>query len=156
MADLIRIQAIKDELVNDPVGLGYSDGNPWFDEAKAMADIAILNVVNRSDERESVTASELDEAIDENEEAAFAASGTDEDRIRAINRVFQIAGADGTVDIRSGTKARAKLELAFTGPGGPLTRANLGNLLSVTVSRADELSLGKITTGDIQNPRNLP
>ncbi len=159
MADPVRMAALRNELDNDPAGVGYTAvaTRDAGDEAAKIAfdqtDLALLLAATVSRDRPSVTASQLDEAIDEGEEAAYAATGTDEDRIRAINRVFQIAGADGTVDIRSGTKARAKLELAFAGVGGSTTRTALGVLLTETIPRTEAQSFGGTHLGDIQAAR---
>ncbi len=145
------ITALRNELVTDGAAASppiiYSDGIPWMDQAKAEADLALLLVVDRASERAFVTAAQLDEAIDEDEDGALAGP-----QARAVDRVFQVAAAEGSVDIRAGTKARAKLEFAFA--PGP-TRTALGALLNITVSRAEEIGLVGVHVGDIQNARDL-
>ena len=49
MADAAIIQALKDELTNDPVALGYTvNPTPSSNETDALADLALMTAVNLS------------------------------------------------------------------------------------------------------------
>ena len=146
MADLVKIQALKDELVGDPLVLGYSDGIPWQDEVKAAADLALLSVVNRSVDVDTLSGSQLFEAIDDTEWQALSADFKSD--------IQFVVSLGDNIQSAPGTKARAMLARALAGSATSL--AALGVLGSKTVSRAEELSLGRVTIGMIQNARDLP
>ena len=138
-------QALKDELVNDTLVLGYSDGIPWNDQAKAEADLALLQTVRVVDV-ETLSGSELFESIDD-----------DEWQVRTPDQKSDIqfvVSLGDNIQIAPGTKARTMLARALSGATNSL--AALGVLGSKSVTRAEELGFGNVTVGDIQNARDLP
>ena len=145
MADPARLQALKDELVNDPETLGYSAPNAGV-EADAIADVALLMAVNRSVDRETMSGSEIFEAIDATEWQGRSAEQKDDIRL--------VIGLGDSIQISAGTKARAILQNALAGSTNSI--AELGTISQKTVSRAEELGLGRVTIGDVQNARLLP
>lgn len=142
MADPVRIQAIKDELTNDPAVLGYAAPNAGI-EATAIADLALMNVVDRIVDVETLSASQLFEAIDATEWTARTVDQKDDIRL--------VLALGDNIQISAGTKARAILQNALTGATTSLS--NLGALGSKTVSRAEELGFGRVTIGEIQAAR---
>ena len=148
MADAVIIQALKDELTNDPEGLGYTvNPTPSDDQTAAIADAALMNVVNRTVNRETMSASEIFEAIDVADYVALA---------DAEKRKIEIVLALGdSIQISPGTKARPFLLYAFPSPAADTTRNALATASQKLVSRVEELGLGVVKAGHIQLARTL-
>ena len=145
MADLAYIQTLADELTNDPLGLGYvsTAGVDWQNEANALADLATLTTANRTVDVETLSGSQLFEAIDDTEwQARTADQKTD---------IQFVVGLGDNIQISPGTKARAMMARALTGATASLS--NLGTLGSKTVTRAEELGLSGLKIGHIQLAR---
>ena len=145
MSDIVRIQAISDELANDPATIGYAAPNAGV-EADAIADLALLLAVNRTVDVETLSGSQLFEAIDDTEWGGRTA-----DQKSDIQFVLSLGDQ---IQIGTGTKARLILQGALAGATASL--AALGVLGSKTVSRAEELGFGSVHIGDIQHARILP
>jgi len=133
-----KIAVIAAELTNDPLGRGYAG---MTDEQAT----ASLQVKDRSVMRDTMTSSEIFEAIDPAEFAALSSG----DKV-AIQTVL---GLGEGVKIGPSSKARAFLLAAF-GPGTN-TRTDLATVASETKSRAEELGITRIHLGDVQNARAL-
>jgi len=146
MADAAFIQALKDELINDPEALGYTvSPTPPGNEADALTDLALINAVNRTVERPTMTASEIFEAIDVSDYSALA----DPARLK----VEIVLGLGDSIQIAPGTKARSFLLDAFPSPAADTTRNALAAAAQKTVSRAEELGFGAVKPGHIQLAR---
>ncbi|MEE8598019.1 MAG: hypothetical protein V3S69_00605 [Dehalococcoidales bacterium] len=145
MSDLVRIQAIRDELDIDPAVLGYAAPNAGV-EADAIADLALMSAVGQTVDVPTLSGSQLFEAIDDTEwQALTVDEKTDVQFVVSLGDNIQIA---------PGTKARAMMARALAGSTASL--AALGVLGSKTVSRAEELGFGQVHIGDIQHARILP
>lgn len=138
MATTAFYQTIRDELDNDPLARGYAG---MTDQQATDS----LNTEDRSVDRETMSASEIFEAIEVAEWQALTA-----DQKNQVEKVIQLGD---NIQIGTGTKARAFLADAF-GPA-TTTRATLLSLAQETISRAQELGLGTLVIGDIQNARAL-
>ena len=132
------------ELAGDPEILGYSAPpvDP-FDEAAAAADMAIINAVNRPVNVETLSGSQLFEAIDDTEWQALPAD--------AKSDIQFVVSLGDNIQIAPGTKARTMLARALA--SSPTSLGALGVLGTKNVSRAEELGLGKVTIGNIQLAR---
>lgn len=143
MADPVRIAAIKAELEADPETLGYAAPNAGV-EADAVADAALMAAAGQTVDVETLSASQLFEAIDATEWGS-SLDPTDRDNVRLI-----LALGDN-IQIAPGTKARAMLSAALEGATNSLNA--LAVIGSKTISRAEELGFGRVTIGDIQAAR---
>jgi hypothetical protein len=122
------------ELTGDPLVRGYSG----MDDAAAAAD---LNTAYREQNRTSMTGSEVLNAIDETEYFALADGGKD--------RVWQLLHL-GTLD-PFGVEAGVMTQIFG---GGSATITALQADRKTLVSRAAELSLGRVRVGDVQRARS--
>lgn len=154
MADYqARYTLIKSLLVTGVAKYGAEPAN-WYDEAYAVNAANLMNTVEDVPgvEKASISIEELAEAFDATEESVLdSAIPAQAQKLRAIDRVFQIASSTGSVDIRAGTKPRLLLESALTGGGFTTTLGALSALLSQTLTEAASNSLGYVKPGDIQN-----
>ena len=122
--------ALKAEITNDPVALGYS--------GKTDAQIAdLLNNKVRSKNRLTVTADQLIQAIVWTEWDSLTASQKQQ---------LQLIVGAGVVSVNN-TNVRTAL-LAMFGAGST-TRANLLALAVMPTSRADELGFGIVEYWDV-------
>jgi len=138
VSNLVRIQAIKDELSIDPLTRGYAG----MDDQQAADS---LNTVDRTVDREFMTASEIFESIEVAEYKALAAGEK--------SAVDKVLGLGDNIRIAPGTKARAFLLDAFT--AGSTTRSNLATIAQESVSRSVEIGVGPVHIGDVQHARIL-
>jgi len=115
----------------------------WTDEAAAIADFALLTAVDRPVDVETLSASQLFEAI---ENADW--DSRDADQKAKIQLVVSLGDS---IQIAPGTKARAILAAALTGATASLN--NLGALGTKNVSRAEELGFSGLKLGHIQLAR---
>ena len=117
---------LKDELLNDPLGIGYA----------AMSDVeaaAAMNVVNRTVSRDTVSGSEIFNGTDDAEYAALTeAQKASWDALCAIDSINTSGGIG---------KAR---EAELFGPGTATRTALIALKNSRTVSRAEELGFGTV------------
>ena len=153
MAEVARYVTIKAVLTGDVAKYGAEPAG-WQDEAYAVNAANLMNTDadNAGVAKESISIEELAEAFDATEEAALdSAVPAQAQRLRAIDRVFQIASSTGRVDIRPGTKPRLLLESALTGGSFPLTLQALVGALSQNITDAEANGLGQVSPGDIQN-----
>lgn len=127
------LDALKTELVDDPLGRGYS---AMTDEAAAVD----LNTLNRERDVVSVTGQQIFEAVVPAEYTAL----TDIQR----QTLLGIVGM-GEILV-NGINTKAAL-LSMFSPG--VTRTNLSNLQKESIGRATELGLGFIRAGDVQRAR---
>lgn len=137
MADVIRLAALRDELTVDPETIGYTGDDD--------GDLALLMAVDRSVEKATLTSSEIFESIDREEYEAL--SPLQQEQVRVV------LSLGDNIQISSGTKARAWLLDAFVALTA--TRAALQSVATKTVSRAEELGLGSVHLGDVQNARTI-
>lgn len=148
MADLVRIQAIKDELeINGALAtppIVYAAPNAGV-EADAVSDANLINAVDRNSEKATLTSSEIFESIDRGEYEVLSVAQQEQVRV--------VLGLGDNIQIATGTKARSWLLAAFG--AGTATRDALQVVAQELVSRAAELGLGRVTIGDIQNARTL-
>lgn len=145
MTNAVFMQTLTDELVNDPLGLVYvstADGN-WQDEVNAAADLVTLTTPNRVVDVDTLSGSQLFEAIDDTEWQARTA-----DQKSDIQFVVSLGDS---IQISPGTKARTMLTRALSGATNSLN--NLSALGSKTVTRAEELGLSGLKIGHIQLAR---
>ena len=145
MADMAVIQALKDELTLDPELLGYSDGTPWMDETKALADLALLQAGGQILTVGIITSEQLFDAIADDWSTRSADQKSD---------IQFVMGLGDNIQITVGSKSRAMLASALTGATAALS--NLNDLSTKSGSRADALGFGRLTPGMIQNARALP
>lgn len=144
MADLVMVAALGAELTADPELLGYAaPPGYWADETAAFADFALLTTVNRPVDVETLSASQLFEAIDnadwDSRDAAQQA------------KIQLVVSLGDSIQIAPGTKARTILAAALTGATNSL--ANLAALGTKNVSRAEELGFSGLKVGHIQLAR---
>lgn len=124
------------EIANDPLARGYA----------AMTDQQIaadLNTRYRTVERDSLSGSEIFNAIVPAEFAALAAA--DKTLVR------DVFGLGDAVDVSTGTNARAVLLSAFG--AATTTRSNLASAVNELVSRSTELGLSAVTAADVARVR---
>ena len=136
-----KIAAIAAELTNDPLGRGYSGMND------VQAFQSLTGTIDRVVSKDSMTAQEIAEAIDQAEFEAL---------VDAKYRLVQtILSWEGSIPVGPGTVAREWMVNATTGafPNGTTTFTNLSAAVQTTVSRAEELKLGGVVLGDVQNAR---
>ena len=130
------LQALKTELTTDPLGRGYAG-------MTNTQVVTSLRTANRTVERRSVSGSQIYNAIVPSEFSALLAT-----QQQLVRDVF---GLGDTIDVRTGTNARAVMLAAFG--AGTTTRANLIALVQETVSRAAEIGLGDVREGDVARAR---
>ena len=129
---------LKDELDTDPLTRGYA----------GMTDAEVRDSINAADrtvDRETMSGSEIFEAIDVTEWSGRTADQKDDIK-------FVVSLGD-QIQIASGTKARDMLQNALSGATNSI--ANLGSISTKAVSRAEELGLGFVKIGDVQKARAL-
>lgn len=122
---------LKAELINDPLGRNYAGMQP--DAAAAS-----LNTVNRTVDRDVIPAWEVAGAIVWTEYTSTNMTANARSYVQTL-----VAG--GTVNVKN-ANVRAAISAIFPASGGsamPLTRANMIALQTKTISRADELGLGR-------------
>lgn len=125
MAD--QWDALKSELLTDPLGRGYAARTD-----QAVADS--LNAIDRTLPRTSITTVDLYEAIVQAElEATLPMQQA---------RVDRILGLGGDIDVRAGTQARTVLASVFG--AATTTRANLVAKATTAVSRAAEVGFAEV------------
>lgn len=129
-------QALNSELVSDPLSRGYAG----MTDAEAAAD---LNTVYRTRNITSMSASQVLNKVDATEYAALADLQK--------NTVWGLLGM-GTLN-PWGVEATI-IQQVFG--GGSATVAALAASRTETISRAAELGLGVVTTGDVQKARAYP
>jgi hypothetical protein len=137
MADYV---ALKNEILNDPLSLGYA--------GKADSQVAaLMNGASRptTTSRTTIDACDVFEAIDPVEWSALNAAN--QTRVNAML-------AMGRLNV-NGTNTRAVFGAVFTGAASPITRAALLALQTVAVprSRAQEIFGVAVTDLDIAKAR---
>lgn len=126
--------SLKDEITTDPLGRGYSG---MTDQQVADS----LNAVDRSATYSVITGAQIFNATDDAEYGALTdAQKASWDALCAISEIDTASGV---------AKAR---EAELFGPGTQ-TRSNLQALRSYSMSRAQELGLGKVNEGDVKHAR---
>lgn len=137
----MSIDALRDELTNDPLARGYAG-------MTTAQKIASLNAVDRTLPVAAVSGSEIYNAIDQTE---FDALG-DPDKAK-VDRITSLSDPVNLADLPAG-RARATLVAIFTPGAGPISRAALIALTTRPVSRAEELGIGSVDIGFIDNAEN--
>jgi hypothetical protein len=125
---------LRDELINDPVGLGYSGLSNGAAAARLNA-----TDTGRTLPRSRVEVTEIFNAIDD---GAWPATAILQDKLRGILAMPFIDA--------SNTNTRGIFGAIF--PNSGATAATRGRLLALstrTVSRAEELGLGLVNEGDV-------
>lgn len=144
-ADLL---ALKDELTNDPAGLGLV-APPAIDD---VGNADKLNTINESIQidREAISISEIFINIDRDEYAALA--DADRDWLNGIS-------SGGTINPKSGGEVREGLLQLFG--AGSETRDNLIAILTEPSNRIEQMFKlglleqgGTVTPSDVANARN--
>lgn len=102
-----------------------------------------LNVVNRTRNRATVTGSEILNSTDDVEFGALTVQ----------NQELWLALC-GVEDVDTASGVAKSLEADLFG-GGTTTRTNLAAIRSQDVSRGQELGLGRVGQGDVEDARNL-
>ena len=147
MADPAKIAAIKVELETGGAAavppIIYAAPNAGV-EADAIADLALMMVPDRAVDVETLSASQLFEAIDAAEWDTNL-DATDRDNVRLV------LSLGDNIQIAPGTKARTMMSAALT--GAPNSLAALGVLGTKLVTRVEEIGLGRVVIGDIQSAR---
>lgn len=125
-----RYGALREELTNDPLAIGYSG----MDDATAAASLND-ETARPAPDRDSLSSAEIYNVIDRTEYLALTTAEQDELKV--------ILGLGERVDITAGSKARGALAAMFD--AASVTRAALLGLVeNRTQSRAQELSLGTV------------
>lgn len=134
----MNIEILKDELTNDPLAVGYSGMD---DEAAA----ASLNDTGagRTLPVDTLEATTIYEAIDTAEFDALL-----DPQKEAIDRILSLSGG---ILVSASSKARAVILAAF--PGGTATRTALVAEVTRTVSRGEEIGIGHVWPGHVQEAR---
>ena len=130
-------EALFNEITNDPEAIGYS--------GMTDAEIATaLNAETQQVDRTSITKQELWENTSLTEYAALTA---------AARQAYGVLIDMDNIDVTAGSNSRVTLAALFA--AGSTTRANLLALVDVpvTTSRAEILSLGLVTTGDVERAK---
>lgn len=128
------MSALRDELLNDPLTRGYA---AMTDEQAA----ASLNTADRTITAQYVSGSDVFNATDDVEYAALT---------EAQKQAWDALCAIDQIDTSNGVAKAREAELF--GPG-TATRSNLVALRQSTVSRAVELSLGRVRAGEVKHAR---
>lgn len=131
-----NITLLKTELTDDPLARGYSG-------MTTAQKIASLNNVDRTLPVDIVSGAQIYEAIDQGEFDAL----TDPDK----DKVDRITGLGDRIVVADAGRARNTLLAVFAGAAGPVTRAALAVLKTRAVSRAEELGIGEVGVGLIEN-----
>lgn len=130
------LDALKTELLaGHPVTGTYSS-----DDFVAAAE---LNVVNRTRNRDTVSGSEILNATDDAEFGALA--------VASKQLWLDLCGVE-EIDTSSGVAKSLEADLFGAGTA---TRTNLAAVRSEDVSRGEELGLGFVGQGDVEDARNL-
>lgn len=137
---LNQLQVLRDEISNDPLARGYA--------TMSDAEIAdsLREILDRTIERPTLSASEIFEAIDENEYDALSAGQK--------QKLGVLLGLGDLIQIGTGSRARGWLLSMF--PPGTATRVSLIALATLQSSRAEELGLGRVLTGDVMEAKRAP
>jgi hypothetical protein len=131
--DLQQKLALRNELLNDPLGRGYSG-------MTLEQKITSLNTSNRpAPENTHVSGADIFNAIVPSEFGSLTAANKD-----LVRDVF---GLGDSINVSTGTNARTVLLNAFA--AGTTTRTNLATLVTQTQSRASELGLPGVTATDV-------
>ena len=143
MADIARLQALQSELTADPDTIGYTGDDD--------GDLALLVAVNRTVDVETLSGSQLFEAIDNDDWDSRTANQQ--------AKIQLVISLGDNIQIASGTKARAMMQAALADSGGNgIAQASLdalGVIGTKLISRAEELGLGSVHLGDVQNARTV-
>ena len=131
MADLAKLRT---ELTTDPLARGYAG----MSDAQV---ITSLNTANRTITRSVIPSFEVVNAIVATEYAALTQVQRD---------AVQLVTGAGNVDANN-SNVRAIFQNVFG--AGTTTRTNLLALPTVSVSRATELGIGEVHTGDVAAAR---
>ena len=138
--------ALRSELVNDPLGLGYTPDDPadWLNGPASEADAALLNslTTGRTRNRTKMTGREFKDEWDATEFSALTEPQKDLLYSMAARDDLDPFGIDATV-----------VQDIF--PPGGITITALAAARVETISRATELGFGRILPGDVQNARKL-
>lgn len=130
-----RITIIKDELDNDPEGIGYA--------GMADADVVVaLNAINRTRNKASITGAEAFYLTDSGEYAGLTA-----DRKNEWLSLCAILEHDPF-------GVSADIALAIFG-GGSATITALANYRVEPISRGQELGVGEVVLGDVEAARGM-
>lgn len=121
---------LKAEIAADPVALGYAGKTD-----QQIADLLNSLTTGRTIQRSVIPAHEILEATVPADWATLTA---------AEKQRYQTITGAGQVNLRG---ANTRLALAAMFGAGTQTRANLIALQSVTISRAEELGLGRVEPG---------
>jgi len=104
-----------------------------------------LNAINVVADVETLSGSQLFEAIDNGDWDTRTADQQEKIKI--------VVGLGDQIQVASGKKARAMLASALSGATTSLSALSV--LGSKTISRAEQLGLGTIAIGDVQNARAI-
>lgn len=130
------IDILKTELTTDPLARGYSG-------MTTDQKITSLNAVDRTLPVDIVSGAQIYEAIDQGEFDALV----DADK----EKVDRITNLGDRIVVADAGRARNTLLAVFTVGAGPLTRTALAALKTRAVSRAEELGIGEVGVGLIEN-----
>jgi hypothetical protein len=138
-----QLQTIKDEINNDPVGIGYKNGEEW----KTSVEIeGLFAAINRTVGETQIRCDDILNAIDASEYANFT-----ENQKQRLD-VFLNGGY--FIIERAIVKVRQLINFVYSDK--PITRDALIALTYKTVSRAEELGLPTIRFFHIEQAALLP
>lgn len=129
------LQALKNEITNDPLGRGYAN----LDDEKIAES---LNKADRQPNRETLDSGLFVGSIVAADYAGLTADQRDRVRLLATPSLLYVS-----------THIRNELRNMF--PPGSATRNNLTAALMRPGSRAEELGLGRVTPSDVADAKRL-
>ena len=133
-------QTLHDELINDPLGRGYSG----MTDSEAADD---LNTVYRTITLERLDPADVYEAIDQADWTGLTTSEQSE-----ITDILHIGTVNGLL-ATPGSRARTRFVAIFGGQSQTIT--NLLDIMTRDISRGQELGIGYVKAGDVQKARAL-
>ena len=128
---------LRNELADDPLGRGYS----------GMTDLEAANDLNSQYRTRTLDNLDGGTVYDQVDVAEFTAL-TAEDK----EEVWAIVHLGANIPVYSGSKARDRFISIFG--GGSTTISNLQAIITVSISRSQELGLGTVSEGDVYKARS--
>ncbi|NIQ89663.1 MAG: hypothetical protein GWN93_11675 [Deltaproteobacteria bacterium] len=129
---------LANELITDPLGRGYST----MTDKEAAAD---MNTLYRTRELDILSGGVVYDAVDIPEFQALSTSGKAE--------VWNISHLGAEIPVGPTSKARSRFITLFGAQSD--TISNLQDIITIAISRGEELGWGIVKTGDIEKARAL-
>lgn len=143
---------LKQEITDDPVGLGYSGDD--------VQDSKIINTVQRSGLRELSSRELLAWAGQNGRYAKIYDATTDLNNSQTVRSICFVASklfdrSDATLDLRLDDRQQMLAALVSFSVLSQEDSDSLYSMASSNISRAEELGLNRVTPSDIANARRL-